>query len=98
MRAAILAVLAIGAVSAINTAPAQARDYPFCIKGQGYESYIGDCRFSTYEQCQATASGRMNYCDVNPYYQGADTSAATRPIPERLLSPAIRPGGAAPPN
>ena len=59
MRAAILAVLAIGAVSAINTAPAQARDYPFCIKGQGYESYIGDCRFSTYEQCQATASGRM---------------------------------------
>jgi hypothetical protein len=80
MRAAILAVLAIGAVSAINTAPAQARDYPFCIKGQGYESYIGDCRFSTYEQCQATASGRMNYCDVNPYYQG---DAAPTPRPRR---------------
>ena len=71
MRAAILAVLAIGAVSAINTAPAQARDYPFC---------IGYCRFSTYEQCQATASGRMNYCDVNPYYQG---DAAPTPRPRR---------------
>lgn len=69
MRTAILAVLAVGAVSAISTSPAEARDYPFCIKGQGY-SYVGDCSFSTYEQCLATASGRLNYCDVNPYFQG----------------------------
>jgi hypothetical protein len=82
MRAAILAVMAIGAVSAFATAPAQARDYPFCIKGQGYPSSLGDCSFSTYEQCEATASGRYNYCDVNPYYQGPavyDEAAPPRP-------------------
>jgi hypothetical protein len=82
MRAAILAVMAIGAVSAFATAPVQARDYPFCIKGQGYDSYTGDCSFSTYEQCVATASGRFNYCDANPYYQGPavyDEEAPPRP-------------------
>lgn len=71
MRAAILAVMmAIGATTMIGTTPAQARDYPFCIKGQGYPSGIGSCSYSTYEQCLATASGRLNYCDANPYYQG----------------------------
>lgn len=72
MRAAILAVMmAIGATTMIDTTPAQARDLPFCIKGQGYPSGLGSCSFWTYEQCMATASGRMNYCDANPYYQGS---------------------------
>ena len=28
---------------------------------------FGDCSFSTYQQCQATASGRDATCAANPY-------------------------------
>lgn len=82
MRAAILAVLAIGAASAINMtpAPAQARELPFCMKGQGIADAHGDCSYATYEQCAASASGRYNYCDANPFYVG---NAAPAPAPQR---------------
>jgi hypothetical protein len=55
-------------------ASSSARDYPFCIKGDGYGSAVGDCSFDTYEQCKATASGRLAWCDANPFYrpQGDD--------------------------
>lgn len=56
------------AVSASGVLPATARDYPFCIKGCDYGAGRGDCSFSSYQQCQATASGRLAYCDANPYY------------------------------
>ncbi|KIZ36683.1 MULTISPECIES: DUF3551 domain-containing protein [Rhodopseudomonas] len=69
MRAALFALLALGAVSALDTTPAEARDYPFCIKGQNYDQTLGDCSFMTYAQCQATASGRLAYCDANPYFE-----------------------------
>jgi len=48
--------------------PAAARDYPFCIKGCDFGAGLGDCSFSSYQQCQASASGRQAYCDANPYY------------------------------
>ncbi len=62
MRNLFLAAIAVGTVGAIGTTPtlAQVRDYPFCIKGADYGSAIGDCSFDTYEQCQATASGRYD--------------------------------------
>ena len=65
-----LAVLAAGAVAAIGMMPdaARARDSPFCIKGGGYDSSLGDCSFATYEQCQASASGTRSSCGVNPRY------------------------------
>ena len=59
--------------------PAIARDYPFCIGGEGYESPLGDCRFDSYQQCQAAASGRLNYCQANPYYSSAKTRDIARP-------------------
>jgi hypothetical protein len=68
MRAIILALMAIIALSSIDTSPAEARDYPFCIKGREWQSPIGDCSFDTYQQCQATASGRFAWCDANPFY------------------------------
>jgi hypothetical protein len=78
MRKVFLAALAVGAVAVIGMAPdaARARDYPFCIKGGGYESPVGDCSFDTYEQCQATASGRDNYCDANPFYSSPERRVA----------------------
>jgi hypothetical protein len=70
MRHLLLAAVALGAVASIAIAPSpvQARDYPFCIKGADYDNSIGDCSFDSYEQCQATASGRRAYCDSNPFY------------------------------
>ena len=59
-----VALRSIGA----STASAQARDYPFCIKGANYVSSVGDCSFDTYQQCLDTASGRYAFCDRNPYY------------------------------
>jgi hypothetical protein len=70
MRKFLLAASCVGAVSLAVLAPsaAQARDYPYCIKGFDYDSSVGDCSFDTYEQCQASASGRPSYCDANPFY------------------------------
>jgi hypothetical protein len=68
MRNAVWVLMAFGAACAIDTAPAAARDYPYCIKGCDYGSSLGDCSFSSYQQCQATASGRLAYCAANPYF------------------------------
>jgi len=70
MRNLLLAAVAFGAVASIGMTPSPvlARDYPFCIKGDFYDSSTGDCSFDTYEQCLATASGRNAYCDANPFY------------------------------
>ena len=64
-----LQVLLIGSAALTAGAlPAAAQDYPFCIKGCDFGAGRGDCSFSSYQQCQATASGRDATCDVNPYY------------------------------
>jgi Protein of unknown function (DUF3551) len=70
-----LATFVIVAVAAIGMVPEAARagGYPFCIKGDNYDSPVGDCSFNTYAQCMATASGRKAYCDVNPFYSYAET-------------------------
>jgi hypothetical protein len=60
--------MAVGPVIVIDTASAFAKDYPYCIKGRDWLSPVGDCSFSSYQQCQATAPGRLAYCDVNPFY------------------------------
>jgi Protein of unknown function (DUF3551) len=70
MRNIFLAAVAVGAVASIGmtATSAHARDYPFCIKGDFYDSPTGDCSFDTYQQCLATASGRRAYCDANPFF------------------------------
>jgi len=78
MRSAIFAALALGATAVFNGAPAHAGELPFCMKGQGIDQAHGDCSYYTYEQCLMTASGRLNYCDTNPFYYGA---ASPQPRP-----------------
>ena len=70
MRNFFLAAVAAGTVVSIGMTPSPvlARDYPFCIKGDFYDSAVGDCSFDTYQQCLATASGRRAWCDANPFY------------------------------
>jgi uncharacterized protein DUF3551 len=95
MRKAILAVLAAGALATLHTAPAEAvgTRYPFCLQGNEYPG-LSYCTFTSYEQCQATASGRFLSCIANPYYvsEGEPSPSAYRPLPGRALPPAP-PGG-----
>jgi hypothetical protein len=47
----------------LGTIPAGAvgTRHPFCLQGDEYPG-LSACTFDTYEQCQATASGRKVYC------------------------------------
>jgi hypothetical protein len=73
MRNAVWALMAFGAACAIDAEPAVAGGMPFCIKGCDFGGGAGDCSFSSYQQCLATASGRDASCAANPYFsQSAD--------------------------
>ena len=68
MRRIVLTTAALfGAViaSAAGSAPAAARDYPWCVQGRGV-GFPGDCSYATYRQCRASASGRNVGCGINP--------------------------------
>jgi hypothetical protein len=73
MRILALAVLAIGALAAAAPARAQAWDpaYPVCLRVYGPISY-NECRYTSLNQCAATASGRSAQCVVNPYFASAE--------------------------
>lgn len=68
MRNAMSAILVLAAATAAMVAgasPAAAYDYPYCLQGRGI-GIPGECAYSNYAQCQASASGRGLYCNVNP--------------------------------
>ena len=83
MRRAILAAMAASAMAALGAAPAEAvgTRYPFCIQGDEYPG-LSNCTFTSYEQCQATASGRFLSCIANPYYlsEGEPAPSGYRPL------------------
>ena len=85
MRRFFSATVIVGAIASIGMAPSpvQARDYPFCIKGDDYVSATGDCSFDTYQQCLATASGRRAYCDANPFYAYPNRAYPKKPDPRK---------------
>jgi hypothetical protein len=89
MRKTHLALLAFGAVvlaGVVTTTPAAARDYPWCAQGGEYD-YPGECAYSTYQQCQASVSGRLLFCDRNPRF--ADNQFPDgRPQQRRRVRPA----------
>ena len=78
MPRALFAMFAVAVISVLDPAGATARDFPFCIKGCDFGGGRGDCSFSSYQQCQATASGRDAYCDVNPYFKANAELAPNR--------------------
>jgi hypothetical protein len=68
MRSAIAIFgLASVLVCLASITPSEARDYKYCLMGD-FLDYPGDCMYSTMAQCQASASGRQAYCDINPRY------------------------------
>ena len=64
-------MMAAAALTALGAAPAKAvgTEYPFCLQGDDSPG-LSNCTFTSYEQCQATASGRYLSCIANPYYGG----------------------------
>lgn len=75
MRQLMLATLATVAIAGIS--PAAAFDYPYCLQGFDLGA-PGDCSYPSYEACQAAASGRNVFCNINPRV------AFRRPPPQRL--------------
>ena len=71
MRSILLVLLAAGGLVAVGLSPAEAvgSRYPFCLQGDEFPG-LSNCTFTSYEQCQASASGRFLYCVANPYYAG----------------------------
>jgi hypothetical protein len=78
MRRALLALLVGCAASATVATSASARDYPYCIRGCDFGAGLGDCSFTSYQQCQASASGRVATCAENPYFSAKAELAADR--------------------
>lgn len=66
LRKLVFAAFALGALPMIDTSAAQARDYPFCMMGRDFAGF-GDCKYNSYAQCMASASGREAYCGANPF-------------------------------
>jgi hypothetical protein len=58
------ATIAATLVSAAQPAMAGSK---WCLQGQDF-GYPGNCQFSTYRQCMATASGTFSECGINPAY------------------------------
>jgi hypothetical protein len=62
---AVMAVAAAGVAGVATSAPAAAQQDSWCVQGRD-EGIPGDCSYSSYAQCMASASGRNAYCGVNP--------------------------------
>jgi hypothetical protein len=66
-----LAILAtVSTLTVIGSTPtptlaAEAIQDGYCLQGRR-AGYPGNCQFSSYQQCVATASGTGDYCGINP--------------------------------
>lgn len=90
MRTVLLALATVAAASAFSVGPTHAQQYPFCLKdGPG----PGDCKYDTYEQCLATASGTGKYCQPNYWLSqsnaqmGYGNGYGRSPRPSRYYGP-----------
>jgi hypothetical protein len=65
---AILAIVStLAVVDSVAPASAEAIQDQYCLQGRRW-GYPGNCQFSSYNQCMATASGTADYCGINPMY------------------------------
>lgn len=69
-------LLIVAAANALGSVAAAAQDYPFCMEGGDFGA--GDCRYATYQQCLASASGRDAWCAANPFLHPAADQAQPR--------------------
>jgi hypothetical protein len=68
MRQVLLAGLSVvGFLATATPALSASAQDRYCLQGTQW-GYPGNCEFSTYEQCMASASGTDSYCGINPRY------------------------------
>ncbi|CCE08392.1 conserved exported hypothetical protein [Bradyrhizobium sp. STM 3843] len=69
MRRLLLATLSAVTLVAgfVSLSPADAAQDRYCLQGRIW-GYPGNCQFSTYRQCLASASGTEAGCGINPAY------------------------------
>jgi hypothetical protein len=68
LRLSVVALAAVSAMSFVGTVPASATSLvqdSYCLQGR-QSGYPGNCQFSSYRQCMATASGTNEGCGINP--------------------------------
>jgi len=85
MRTLFLVLATSATIFATGVTPVAASEYRYCLQGDDYAG-AGDCGFTSYQQCQATASGRTAYCAASPYLAAANpylANAAVLTIPAR---------------
>ncbi|MDD1521674.1 MULTISPECIES: DUF3551 domain-containing protein [Bradyrhizobium] len=80
----VLAIPIVVSFGSASSAASRGRSYipsapqdVYCLQGRTW-GYPGNCQFSTYEQCMATASGTYAYCGINPVYAFARQRAQSR--------------------
>jgi hypothetical protein len=83
MRWSLAALTTVGLLRSFDASPAAANpagDGAFCIRGfvYGGGGGLGDCSFSSYAQCRATASGQEAWCLANPYHSGGSETPRGR--------------------
>jgi len=77
MRTLFLALVTSATILATGVTGVAAGDHRFCIQGDDFAG-AGDCSFASYQQCQATASGRTAYCGTNPWLPNVVPTDRTR--------------------
>jgi len=81
MRILALAVVTMAAVSSMSPAHAQAYNpkYPVCLNAiQNFGGERIECRYTSLEQCNATALGLPAQCIENPFYAGRPEGSGRR--------------------
>ena len=67
---ALATIAALTIFGSISPAAAEAIQDRYCLQGRTW-GYPGNCQFSNYAQCAASASGTDAYCGINPQYADA---------------------------
>ncbi|MDE2329197.1 MAG: DUF3551 domain-containing protein [Bradyrhizobium sp.] len=70
MRTLFLALATSATIFAIGVTSVAASEYRYCLQGDEYAG-AGDCGFTSYQQCQASASSRSGYCVADTYSANA---------------------------
>jgi hypothetical protein len=65
MRPLLTALCATGILALSGSFSPAAAASRYCLQGPVW-GYPGNCQFSTYWQCMASASGTYAYCGINP--------------------------------
>ena len=63
--ALLAAVSALTVAGSLSPAAAEPIQDAYCLQGRSH-GYPGDCAYSSYQQCAATASGTGETCGINP--------------------------------